>query len=543
MVAPQAGGTNAGVSYVVWDEATGGVLSVRNLRHQNNGDSVPRSFTYSDSFTIQAGQYVTFSAYVQETSPHDEKVVNSERIPDAMQNTITGSPLTGTVTLGTDFGFTVTGNHTPLQFSRAGVYVALSANSYGVALDSVGTHIFHCYAVAADGYQQSNTITFTVKVVGYRISIKLPANTTGYMVRYDVVQNGNFITSAYQVKDAAEREVYVEVPTSDPATVTPYIVGVTKDDALWEEKQGAETQLSPTIVQPHVFEDPNETSPVEVVDNGKAPAPKPADETKSVWSKTDPEGINAKDKTIKEGSDKIVSKLDEINQTLKNRLGPGTGGSAGDPNAQAITNAAGAGQGATDGNGNGNGSGEARSSTQSSFGASRETPSSFAVPSGSSSGLSVSGFGMVLNLDPLADSFVSSLASFCRGVITYVFAAIMMWWAWGEFSRVVDVLVHSQQAKGNAVIGGTGAQATALVAAAAITGILIAVPALYWAFAATALPSLPADSGPLGIAFYLFRAFVPVEFLTSAAVTAFVIRKAGVVLVATTSTLIRFVVP
>lgn len=215
----------------------------------------------------------------------------------------------------------------------------------------------------------------------------------------------------------------------------------------------------------------------------------------------------------------------------------------GDRNAAGIEAAAAAGAAATDGNGKGNGSDSAKTTVESAFSAGAGTPS-FGAPAGSSAGLLISGaYGVTVDLDPLANPSISSLASFVKGVITFVVSALFVWWTWTEFGDAVNQLIHARQAQGNAVLGGTGAQATALVAAAAITAILVAVPVAYWAFAGSTIHSLPAGSGPLAISYYLFSAFVPVTFLATVAATVFVIKKAAVVLVAATATLIRFIVP
>ena len=258
--------------------------------------------------------------------------------------------------------------------------------------------------------------------------------------------------------------------------------------------------------------------------------------TGPLWSSAPSDGPLT-DKTFKEGVNSIVSELNALNSKTD-----GTG-SGGDPNGAAIGEAAGAGAGATDGEGTGNGAGEASGDVADAMDGGPATPS-LSLPSGSASGLSIVGaYGVNINLNPASNPLVSSLADFLKQVVTWLAGLGFAWWCWGEFDRAVRHLLHAEQAKGNAIIGGTGGQATALIAAGAITALLIAVPLAFWAFATYDITPVSNPSGPGSIALYLLFFFLPVPYLLSLVTAAFVVRKAALVLVAATATLIRFVVP
>lgn len=259
--------------------------------------------------------------------------------------------------------------------------------------------------------------------------------------------------------------------------------------------------------------------------------------TGTVWNSE--ETTDALDKaTFMEG----IGKLEKQLQQLNGKLAAGAGGGGSDPNADAITAAAAEGAGATDGEGKGEGADSAKSEIQAAFTGGQDTPA-LSLSSASAS-MVFSGLALgTINIDPASDPVISAAGSFIKNMITWVASVVFAWFCWMEFGAVVSSLMQAQQAKGNPIIGGTGAQATALVAAAAITGILIAVPLAYWAFATYDINPPPTGSGAANIALYLLFFFIPVSYLLSLVAASFVVKKAGIVLIAGTATLIRFIVP
>lgn len=464
---------------------------------------------------------------------------------------------------GENVTFTASGGSNAYAWTSTGGTLTGTGNTRSFTVTTEGDFTVSVYAVAGNGLPQSNTATATVHVVK-SITLRIPLkNDYKFPVSYLAFKNGAYVNSADVPPGGTDTLQVTDVHTTDVVTVQTRVPGVKKDEDgnivpgnLDPSKGPIDYVITDTFTIDHgqIFVNPPGGAVTETK-SGTAPSAPLDDSKKSVWTPTTSEEA-AKDGTLRQGVDKIVDGLSQINATLKARLGSGTGGVADNSGIESrldtanehLEKIAQRAEAETDLRQDNpttsdmqSEAGAGKSSVESSYG-SKSLPG-LSFPSGTASGLNVIGFGYTFNLDPLSDSSVATLASFTRELITFLVSVLLLWWVWGEFSTVVQTLIHSRQAQGNAVLGGTGAQATALIAAAAITGILVTIPALYWAVADVSLEPMSSGSGPLGIAFYLFRAFFPVEFLLSAAATCFVIRKGALVLVATTATLIRFIVP
>lgn len=464
--------------------------------------------------------------------------------PSKTPQTITVTPTSGTVNKGTDFIFHVSGNQTSLSFSVPGIFTDVDGLHFPT--EQIGIHTFGVFAAPEGDYAQSNTVTVTVTVRGYRVKIKLPANGGTNSIFYDISQNGVDITSLVQIPGAPVVTRVVEVPNSSAVTVTPRIVGVTKDGVIWTKDADGEFIVTPTVVTPVPVVNETDTVDEQTIPPPPAPSvPDVSDENKSVWSKTEESDTNAKDKTIKEGTDKIVSKLDEIKKAIQSQGGDYAPGNANDT---AISEAAGDGAGATDGNGNGQGSASAKSSTQSAFSSAQSTPTfSPSGPSAATMSVVLPGIG-TMNLDPASDPLVLSLCVFIHDLIGWVALLIYTWFAWSEFKTLCNLLTVSQQAVGNSVIAGTGAQATAIIAAVAITVLIVSFPSLYWAYVQmpetlSANPFSGATGIFAGVSLYLLYLMVPVSLILTLIAQAFTLRKFGLVTAMTIATAIRFIVP
>jgi hypothetical protein len=233
--------------------------------------------------------------------------------------TIAVSPTTATINKGDVFTFTVSGHQTSLVFSTDGISV--TPPNWSKTFDQIGIHTFTVKAESDSTYAESNIVTVSVTVKGYRVKIKLPANKSSYTIIYEVIQGGADITSLVQVPGAAERTQVIEVPSSSPVTIKPRMVGVNKDGSLFVEDEDGEVTLTPIIMTPvQVVSDTDTVAEQLVPTNGAPTKPNVSDEEKSVWNRTTGDDEAAKNKTLKEGTDKIVSALDVINNTLKGSL-------------------------------------------------------------------------------------------------------------------------------------------------------------------------------------------------------------------------------
>ena len=155
------------------------------------------------------------------------------------------------------------------------------------------------------------------------------------------------------------------------------------------------------------------------------------------------------------------------------------------------------------------------------------------------------------DLNPFRSDRLGPLVAWLRKAIAWAvlvgFAALI----WKEFADWPRGFSPIRQASGNPVAGGTGAQATGLVAAGLMTtAIVVATTGLMsWTFGDLTLPSRavsvaanPLQGIPSKALWLLVRVF-PVVTLLSAFVSRSSFRFYGATLFATCSAVIRFVVP
>lgn len=87
--------------------------------------------------------------------------------------------------------------------------------------------------------------------------------------------------------------------------------------------------------------------------------------------------------------------------------------------------------------------------------------------------------GGSINTNPFQNATVKAIANGFRTALTWLSLVLLGGWIWSQMAEWFRALAQSQQAKGNPIFGGTGAQATALLMATAITvAIVVAVTAL-----------------------------------------------------------------
>jgi len=154
-----------------------------------------------------------------------------------------------------------------------------------------------------------------------------------------------------------------------------------------------------------------------------------------------------------------------------------------------------------------------------------------------------------INLDPAADEKLSIYATYVKLITGWALLTLFTWWTWSEFQKIIAIFFTITQAKGNPVAGGTGGQATALVAAGLITAAAVAIPAAYWLLItidATGLNTNPFSSASNSIVqtgLYLLALVFPYALALTLLAEAFVIRKAGTVMLLGVNSLIKFIVP
>lgn len=153
-----------------------------------------------------------------------------------------------------------------------------------------------------------------------------------------------------------------------------------------------------------------------------------------------------------------------------------------------------------------------------------------------------------INLDPGSNATVMIFCDYVKLVTGWALLVWFAWWAWAEFNSVVRATVTAQQAHGNPVLGGTGAQATALIAAGLLAAVFVGIPAAWWAYCTVDMSALDSNpfasvSGPVQTALYLVALVFPYPLALTLLGTAFVIRKAGAVMVLGVNAVVKFIVP
>jgi len=155
----------------------------------------------------------------------------------------------------------------------------------------------------------------------------------------------------------------------------------------------------------------------------------------------------------------------------------------------------------------------------------------------------------VVNLDPASNAQIAAYLLFLKRLCGWFFFAQFSWWAMREFKSIMFAAASMTQAKGNTVLAGTGAQATALIAAGVICGLFIAIPATYWLMVDPAWVDTEADNPfssattIVAAALYLLSLCLPYQLLLLLWSEMFVIRKAGIILFSTTHMIVKAVVP
>ena len=159
--------------------------------------------------------------------------------------------------------------------------------------------------------------------------------------------------------------------------------------------------------------------------------------------------------------------------------------------------------------------------------------------------------GADVDLNPFRSDRAGSIASGIRALVTWITLALLALYCTETLYSAVRDMSQAPQAKGNAVLGGTGGQVTALVAAAAITAVIVtsitalsvvlggdfALPALYSAAASD--PFVNMAGAPVWLLDQLF----PISLIFGAFVSRIVVKASSAAIVVGGSTVIRFITP
>jgi len=177
-------------------------------------------------------------------------------------------------------------------------------------------------------------------------------------------------------------------------------------------------------------------------------------------------------------------------------------------------------------------------------------PSS-AAPSEPSGWIINTPFG-AMDMNPMSYPEVETFVVWQRKAITWVIVVLFEIWLWNYFFKVSVPVSSAPQARGNPIVGGTGAQATSLVAAGLITVAVISLPTLFFAYVETEsfswytttsfeFPQLATSAGSRG--WDLANSVFPVQVALSAIASTLLTLKFGTTLYFSTVAVIRWIVP
>jgi len=132
-------------------------------------------------------------------------------------------------------------------------------------------------------------------------------------------------------------------------------------------------------------------------------------------------------------------------------------------------------------------------------------------------------YGNTFNLDPFAPGRFGAIADWFRAAMAWVVTIAFGIWAAKETSAFIQSAAAARQAQGNAIVGGTGAQATAFAAATLITVVFLAllVALVAWssydlgAGSVLSMFTVNPYSGMAGGAAYLLDRFFPIGLMAA----------------------------
>jgi hypothetical protein len=152
-------------------------------------------------------------------------------------------------------------------------------------------------------------------------------------------------------------------------------------------------------------------------------------------------------------------------------------------------------------------------------------------------------------------NFCSPLFVWTKALVRWIVVVMYGLWVFREMDNKLVASMLLPQAKGNAVVGGTGAQVTGLAAAALISGVLLTVPAALWAAYQTPWGGLAGGISSMGSVpssgfgeivdrgFQWANLMLPLDLLAVLPPLVVTVRKAGWAVILGVAALIRFVVP
>lgn len=330
--------------------------------------------------------------------------------------------------------------------------------------------------------------------------------------------------------------------STETVSVAELIPGIQQDGDAWRIVPGATTTRTVATVTPAPIPDPQNppaptpVTPAKDVPTNVSPNKSPTD--KPIWTTTTANTNPAAqtdlltNSTFREGIDKLyqLKKSETERQEAALKANPAAGA------ASAAGSSAGS---------------QAASLYSSS---SVSSPPSLSGPTGVPS-LTVtfpaSFGGKTFDFNPFTNDRFATICAWFRTATAWLAVVMLGVWVWTQVGEWTRSLAQVRQAQGNAVVGGTGAQATALIAAGAITVAVVAcvTALLSWSFGEVGIAVIrsmtttnPLATIPAG-AYWMLDQVLPVSTLITCMLARVTFNMYAAPLFATCSAVVRFIVP
>jgi len=417
-----------------------------------------------------------------------------------------------------------------------------STGAYTVTANGSGLIHYKVWISAGGGYTRSPDAESNIAVTNSaKVKVTVPANNGSYPIVYKLWQNGVVVGTHTQMPGASAFIVVLPVSASDgPVTMTSQTQGVMINDGIVTEVPGGvidnpETTLTPSIDPPTTVVPPppdvkapgtsvtSKLPRVKVTWGASGQGSTPSTQTDILTNKTYREGV---EKQLEQSG--IELKLADERPSESDMESKGQAAKA-----------------------------EAEASL-SEVGSSIGT----ATPPEGEAGSFVVGTGtlssMISNAWNQAVIGINPVVAWIKALIRWAITLLYVFWVYKELDRKLVTSMMLPQAKGNPVLGGTGAQLTGLAAAALISAALLTIPFLLWAAyttpwdgvanatdslkniaAAPIASSLPA----VQLAMKWLAWLLPLDMLLAIPPMVLVVKKAGWAIILGVAALIRFIVP
>ena len=506
---------------------------------------------------------------------------------NAQPQTVIISPDEATVEVGGFVGFGATGGHNAYEWSVTGGAHNLTADgaSAGVEFLAVGSYLVRVKSVAGNGYLESNHATATVNVSQIGIRLKVVNNSTasgvytgavevdtakqgGYYLGWDIVGPGATVMKNIPKGESAQQlsEVSLFVRTRRVRTDGVRVAEDTHVHGKFTEAQASSAWPIYTITLSNVGVTDPPTNPDENALPTPVPqtpptntpeVPAPSDPTKPPALPA-PEAPSTPDAPAKPTPTAPlwppIVVAGSVTTTTSNEIV-----AAGNAVKTTTTTA-------TDTEGNT--STKTEVSTENTDGSGGGQPAqdlATRYPGVSAGAYDVSGAkpsftvtmpakfgGKQFDVDPFRSDRFGGLIAWFRTAVSWLFIVLFGVWASKEVAEWTKATSTIRQAQGNAVAAGTGAQATALVAAAAITVAVGVFLVAILGFAgqntmtltrALGVVGVNPTTGLLGGAAWMLDQVFPISVMLLCVVGRMAFNLAAAKLFAVCMTVIRWIVP